>query len=245
MKIADGIEMLEISGTVMGSPRTINPTLLWDDQAQILVDTGFPGQLELIRSAVKKADRSFDNLNTLVLTHQDIDHIGNLSVILGALPKPAQVFAHEQEIPYIEGSQTPHKLAQLEAALDHLPQEQKDMYERLRASFASSAAPVPNALSAGQELPQAGGLRVLYTPGHTVGHICLYHRPSKTLIAGDALRIEDGRLVPPPPAVNFDTGLALKSLEQLTDFDIQAVICYHGGLYADDPNQRIAALAGA
>ena len=55
MRIADGVEMLEISANIMGSPNVIYPTLLWDDDTAILVDAGFPGQLHLIQEAVEKA----------------------------------------------------------------------------------------------------------------------------------------------------------------------------------------------
>ena len=44
MKIANGVEMLEITANIMGTPSTINPTLIWDNNTIILVDAGFPGQ---------------------------------------------------------------------------------------------------------------------------------------------------------------------------------------------------------
>jgi len=50
-------------------------------------------------------------------------------------------------------------------------------------------------------------------------------------------------LVPAPSFVNHDTDLALKSLKKLTRYNIETVICYHGGLYQDHPNRRIAELA--
>ncbi len=43
-------------------------------------------------------------------------------------------------------------------------------------------------LADGQRLDLAGGVRVIFTPGHTPGHIALYLERSRTLIAGDALR---------------------------------------------------------
>ncbi|MHB8917724.1 MAG: hypothetical protein ACYC4H_06845 [Desulfocucumaceae bacterium] len=49
--------------------------------------------------------------------------------------------------------------------------------------------------------------------------------------------------MPAPPFTNLDTGAALKSLKKLTRYDIETVICYHGGLYKDSPNRRIAELA--
>jgi hypothetical protein len=37
--------------------------------------------------------------------------------------------------------------------------------------------------------------------------------------------------------------VAIQSLKKLTQYDIEAVICYHGGLYREDVNRRIAELA--
>ena len=39
------------------------------------------------------------------------------------------------------------------------------------------------------------GVEIVSTPGHTEGHICLYLYEFKTLIAGDALFVQDGELV--------------------------------------------------
>jgi glyoxylase-like metal-dependent hydrolase (beta-lactamase superfamily II) len=52
---------------------------------------------------------------------------------------------------------------------------------------------------------------VINTPGHTPGHISLYHKPSKTLIAGDAMRVMDGQLLGPAPEQTLDVDTAIKS----------------------------------
>ena len=82
------------------------------------------------------------------------------------------------------------------------------------------------------------------TPGHTPGHICLFLEKYKTLIAGDALNVVDGRLTGPNPQHAFDYDQAVSSLKKLVGFDIQKIICYHGGLYNKEPNSSIAILAG-
>jgi glyoxylase-like metal-dependent hydrolase (beta-lactamase superfamily II) len=92
-------------------------------------------------------------------------------------------------------------------------------------------------------LPYCGGITVINTPGHTPGHISLYHKPSKTLIAGDAMIVADGRLLGPNPQYTLDMKTAIESLKKLMQYDIETVICYHGGLYKDNANRRIAELA--
>ena len=54
---------------------------------------------------------------------------------------------------------------------------------------------------------------------------------------------ENGKLLGPNPQFTPDMQTALKSLEKFTKFDIETVICYHGGVYKDNANQRLAELA--
>jgi glyoxylase-like metal-dependent hydrolase (beta-lactamase superfamily II) len=101
---------------------------------------------------------------------------------------------------------------------------------------------VDKILTDGEELFYCGGITIINTPGHTPGHISLYHKPSKTLIAADALIVKDGQLQGPVPehALNYD--LAMKSISKFMAYDINAVICFHGGLFNNNCNQRISEL---
>ena len=71
MKIADGVEMLEITADVLGKINTINPTLIWDNDTVILIDAGYPRQLPLIREAIEKAGVLLENLSreNLICSH--------------------------------------------------------------------------------------------------------------------------------------------------------------------------------
>ncbi|MNR63389.1 hypothetical protein D3C85_1856880 [compost metagenome] len=71
----------------------------------------------------------------------------------------------------------------------------------------------------------------------------LYHAASKTLLAADAMVVADGQLQGPIPAYCYDYPRAQQSLRKFTAFDVNKVICYHGGEFADNVNQRIAELA--
>lgn len=240
MKIAHGIEMLEISADVMGTPSIIYPTLIWDNNTVVLVDTGYPGQLQQIRAVVEKAGVPIDKLNKVIITHQDIDHIGGLTAILNEQSEKIEVIAHEEEKPYIQGEKHPTKVAQLETQLNSLSAEMKSVYEKLKAGYEKYKSHIDKTVKDGEELPYCGGIEVIYTPGHTPGHISLYHKSSKTLIAGDILLVEKGQLVPAPEFINFDHSLSMKSLKKLTRYDVDTLICYHGGLFKDDVNNRMA-----
>ena len=243
MKIANGIYMLEISANIMGTQSVINPTLIWDNEAVILIDTGYPGQLPQIREAIEKVGVSFGKLNMVILTHQDIDHVGSLSSILKELPDSVEVLAHKEEKSYIQGDKIPVKVAQLEAHLNSLPKEMKAIYVKMKVFYDNNKSNVDRTINDGEELPYCGGITVIYTPGHTPGHICLYLKQCKTLIAGDALQVDGGILIKAPQSTNLDINLSMESLKKLMKYDVETVICYHGGLYKDNANKRIEELA--
>jgi glyoxylase-like metal-dependent hydrolase (beta-lactamase superfamily II) len=236
MRIAQGVEVLEIPVNVNGQPEFIYPTLIWDEETAILVDTGYPGQLSLIEKAVNKTEFSFDKINRIIITHHDIDHIGSALSIKKISNKNIEILAHEEEIPYIQGEKVPLKLAQLEMSMESLPANMKIIYEKLKAGFDSCKVKIDVSLKDGEELPYFGGISVIHTPGHTFGHICLYLKQSKILIAGDMFALKGDILSTSSEQINFDQSKYLSSLDKVKKYDIKAIVCYHGGFYKGNLN---------
>ncbi|MGZ4902816.1 MAG: MBL fold metallo-hydrolase [Halobacteriota archaeon] len=245
MKITDGVEMLELQARGFAGPTILHPTLVWDDTMAILIDTGFPDQLPQITEAMDRIGIRLNRLDKIIITHQDIDHIGSLPDIIQASEHKIDVLSSEEERPYIEGHTPLIKMdrARLSERLASLPMEQRQQAEALFVN--PPKADVDKTVADGEVLPYAGGITVIFTPGHTPGHICLYLDDSKTLVAGDALVVTDGTLQGPNPQATFDLATAMKSVKKLTHYDIKTVICYHGGIYGDDVNKRLAALVSS
>lgn len=243
MKIQNGIYMLEIASDTTGKPTTIYPTVILNNDSLILIDTGFPGVFNQICEAIEKERLQFSKLDTIIFTHQDIDHIGNVVEILNKVPGNIRIFSHEEEKAYINGEKTPVKLAMLESNLGTLPDNMKVGYKMLKAGFQNNKVNIDETLIDGQELPYCGGLTVIHTPGHTPGHISLYFKRWKILIAGDIFAVSDGMLIRGNQNYNFDNEENKQSIQKLMKYDIETVICYHGGVYNDNVNKRIAELA--
>ena len=203
MEIAKGVEMLRLEFQEF----IIHPILLWDDEMAVLIDTGFPGQFEDIQVEMERVGISFDKVKVVILTHQDIDHIGSLPNVLENGVSDIKVYAHELDKPYIEGDLPLLKDVQLE----DLPKGK-----------------VSDTVIDGQELPYCGGILILHTPGHTPGHISLYLKRSKILVAGDSMYSVNGVLggVHAPTTLNIME--ARQSLKKYLNLDIESVVCYHG-----------------
>ena len=68
MKLANGVEVLELPTQSFVGRRIIHLTLIWDDNTVVPVDAGFPGQLQQIREAMGSAGVPFDKLDKVVIT---------------------------------------------------------------------------------------------------------------------------------------------------------------------------------
>ncbi|MDQ6597572.1 MBL fold metallo-hydrolase [Bacillus salipaludis] len=239
----NGIHMLEISINSTGEVNVIHPAIIWDEDDLILIDTGYPGNLNDLRVGIEKAGVLFERLTKILITHQDIDHIGSLPNILEESPEKIDVYASELEKPFIQGEKmilriTPESITK---ALESLPPEVPEDFRRAFKSRLENPpkAKVDHVIEGGQELPYCGGVIAIDTAGHTPGHLSFYHQASKTLIAGDALIVQEGQLYPADPKYALDNEMAIKSLDNLLSYDIEKVICYHGGLFAGNFRERL------
>ncbi|WP_238327569.1 MBL fold metallo-hydrolase [Paenibacillus gorillae] len=230
MKINSYIEMLEVTLQLGERTMVIHPTVIRDGNGYVLVDTGIPGSYGLIREQMIQADIDPSAPHSIILTHQDLDHVGGLPEFKD---EAADVYAHEVDQPYIDGLTPMIKLSEefKRGLIASLPQ---DLASRFETTFSGNVKNVTRSLADGDKLPFGGGITVIHTPGHTPGHICLYHEPSKTLIAGDAMVVVNGKLQGPNPPVTPDMETALASLRKLKAYSIENVICYHGGLFQGD-----------
>jgi glyoxylase-like metal-dependent hydrolase (beta-lactamase superfamily II) len=108
MRVAENLEMLDVHMQVMGVQRVIHPTLMWDDENVVIIDTGVPGSLEAIRQQAEAAGAPFGRLNHIVFTQQDIDHISGAAELLAGNPG-VTVYAHEKDAVHIRGEIVPKR----------------------------------------------------------------------------------------------------------------------------------------
>jgi len=221
MKIATNVEMLEVK-----SQGAYYPVLLWDEKDVVLIDTGFPGQFELIKEEMAKCGFMPEQVTKVFLTHQDIDHVGSVGIFraLGA-----KIYAYETEAPYIEGVKPLVKLAAMEGHLDELPPDRLAFYHMLKKNMPQLQTHVDKTLVDGQNVPVCGGIQVIHTPGHTPGHMALLLLGAGIVVCGDAANINGGALIGANPVHTPDMEVAAGSFEKLKTLDVTGYVCYHGG----------------
>jgi len=227
--------MLTLPRDAEGKLPPIHPTLIHDGTDAVLVDPGCSGMLPAVEAALHGLGVDPARLTCVFITHHDHDHMGALGALLRACPQ-VRVAASPEQAPYIEGRKKSLRLAQAEAAFDSLPEAEKPAalaFQKLVAAV--EPVRVDDMVRGGDVLPCCGGIEVLDTPGHMPGHISLFVRASQTLVAGDALTAEAGRLGRANPRFTLDMPVALASLRHLAGRDdIRRVICHHGGMVEGD-----------
>lgn len=224
------LTILKISFRSAGVENVIYPVIISDGNEFILIDCGYPACLPILQQAATDNGIDLSQLTKVIITHHDFDHVGALAELKRTYPK-CKVLASAQEERYISGKQKSLRLEQAEAIYDTLPEDRKQAAKQFQRFLEEvETVEVDQTLNDGDIFPWCGGIEIIATPGHMPGHISIYHIESKTLIAGDALVAENGELAIANPQYTIDMMGAKKSIKKLLDYEIDTLICYHGGI---------------
>jgi glyoxylase-like metal-dependent hydrolase (beta-lactamase superfamily II) len=155
-----------------------NAFLIEGDDGLTLIDAGFPRKEAVAFSAIRSLGRSPDQLKHIVFTHGHPDHIGSAAAIVRETG--AKTYMHPFDIPIAESGGpfrpmrgAPGLLRGVMCKLFFHPDERVE------------PVAIDQPLVAGEILPIAGGIEVIYAPGHCAGQVALLWRPGHMLFAGD------------------------------------------------------------
>jgi hydroxyacylglutathione hydrolase len=211
--------------TTRGASMEIIPTIhliegvsahcyLIDGPTLTLIDTGMPRKTKKILSYITDTlHKKPTDLKTILLTHCDIDHIGNareLRSITGAI-----IAAHPLDADIIAGKkprQTPRKTMQI-------------LFKMLGTLLQVKPFPVDEILD---DQDTIAGLTVIHLPGHTPGSIAFYDQKRSVLFIGDMLGCTHGTIQGPPTSVTWDMKQAFASLEKLIPLKYNVLLSGHG-----------------
>jgi glyoxylase-like metal-dependent hydrolase (beta-lactamase superfamily II) len=96
----------------------------------------------------------------------------------------------------------------------------------------------------GQVLPILGGLRVVHTPGHTPGSVCLYAERHRLLFVGDNLQVVRRKLTFASSVFSDDMALARASVARIAELDVRTIVFSHYPPWREGANDALRALAG-
>lgn len=231
--------VLEIKFDIDGVENTIFPVILCDEKEVILIDCGYPNFLPLIKNAAKANGINLDKLTKIIITHHDFDHMGALAEFKREYPQ-IEILSSIDEEKYISGKERSLRLQQAESIYDTLPEDEKENSKKFHQLLESiENTDVDVRLKDKDSFLWCGGVEIVSTPGHMPGHISIYLKDSKTLISGDALVIEDDKLSIANPKYTLDIAQAKNSIKKLLNYEIDRIICYHGGIYTKNIKESL------
>jgi glyoxylase-like metal-dependent hydrolase (beta-lactamase superfamily II) len=149
------------------------------DRGWVLIDAGVPGSRPMIERAAAARFGAGARPAAIVLTHGHFDHVGALEDLAAAWNAP--VYAHPLEHPYLTGTRA-YPPADPSIA-DGLMSLLSPLYPRGPIDLGAHLRSLP----ADGSIPGMPDWRWMHTPGHTPGHVSLWHEEIRTLIAGDAV----------------------------------------------------------
>ena len=229
MKLKEKIYILELPNINPQSKDFVYPVVIKDGDNLTLIDTGYPKQIEYIKSALQKDGLDINNIKTIIVTHQDIDHVGNVKDILNLVPD-IEIISYNEEAEYINGNKTPCKVEYMERNLDEMDEKGKQLYHLFKTFFENNKINVDKVVKNGDVISKGEAMQVIATPGHTPGHMCLYIEKYKLLVAGDLLLLKDGNITTCPKELNYNNDMYLQSVNKIRNLELEAIICFHGGL---------------
>ena len=219
-----------------------------------LIDTGpkYPGLLEFVRERLNTIGFGFEDIERIIATHGHVDHTGSATEIRKTAGDSIDFHIHPEDNWLISEERYPDYMwsnqADGLAAVAGIPDKDVEKIKQRFSFFKELSDPVDNVLflSEGDEFSGNGyRLKVIHTPGHTAGSVCLYEPQRKILFSGDNMI----KHITPNPLVDIrkygrrdadyqSLPTFLNSLDKISKLDVRYVFSGHGE-YMDDMHQTI------
>jgi glyoxylase-like metal-dependent hydrolase (beta-lactamase superfamily II) len=223
MEIAPGVHQVPMLGA---------DAFLLAEERLTLIDAGMVGSRLTLERYLRRIGRSLDELERVICTHGHPDHIGGVSELVRDRDD-VEVLIHPDDL---AGLRLP-----LREAL--APTDDRAMRRGRIIQYLTRTPADPTTIEDGDELPLIGGLRVVHTPGHTPGSICLYAPRHRIVFTGDVLQVIRGRLTYASAFFSHDHAGARASIERLAALDVETIALSHYPPWRGDPNAALAELA--
>jgi glyoxylase-like metal-dependent hydrolase (beta-lactamase superfamily II) len=238
MEIVQGVHQIKIP--LPGAVDHMNVYLIEGTQGNLLIDTGFdtPEAFGALRDALKFSGFGFKDITVIAATHIHPDHYGmvdKLKQLSGARVALSDIEARFLDSRY---GKTDSLLEEVKKLLAFNGVPESDLTELAESSLAIKqfvGVVKPDIiLKDGDKITVAASeFKVILTPGHSPGHICLYEPKRKLFFSGDHLLPD----IFPHVGFHPQSGanpLAdfFKSLDALAELEVSFIFPGHGSVFS-------------
>ncbi|MBN2062653.1 MAG: MBL fold metallo-hydrolase [Deltaproteobacteria bacterium] len=192
MELAPGIFKIKVP--IPDNPlEHLNCYLIKGKEGWLMIDTGWytPETFNSLKKSLDKLGIALTDIATIVVTHIHPDHFGLVGRIRQISPA-TKLITHKFEGELIESRYI--KFHELRQSMEFLLRRHGVPSSRI-SELKSSSMPAmefvsvtfPDSTLYGGEIISTGfyDLEVIWTPGHSIGHICLYEPKNRFLFSGD------------------------------------------------------------
>jgi glyoxylase-like metal-dependent hydrolase (beta-lactamase superfamily II) len=242
-EVTPGIHQLKLPITMPGSTLAyVNTYLIQGDNGYLLVDTALNTDeaLDSLQKQLAEIGSDIRDISQILVTHVHPDHYGmagRIKQLSGALFTTHDIEKGFIESRYINMDELLEQTARWLGINGAPPDNLADMRDATVGLKQYIVPTYPDFTLHGGETIATGmfTFQVLWTPGHSSGHICLYEPEKKVLISGDhILPTITPNVSKHPQSIENPLGRYLDSLNDLKKLDVELVLPGH-----EDPFTRL------
>ncbi len=236
-KIIDGVYQLKIP--IPNNPlENTNVYLIQGVKNCTLIDTGWGGETAFnsLSQQLAEVGVSFQDISQIIATHAHFDHYGLAGKIKQLSNAKIYMHHHDQEIFRTRYAVTEEFMHQSEQwfRINGVPATVPAAIRIPVSGFGRPVLVQPDILLNGNETITSGifNLKVIWTPGHSPGHICLYEPVHQLLFAGDhILPVITPNVSLTPQSNGNPLGDFLKSLVTVRNLAVTLVLRAHETIF--------------
>ena len=238
VEVAPGVH--RVSVPLPFPPREVAAWVIDGDAGHVLVDTGIdtPPARGALLEAAGHVGVTPESLEYVVLTHAHIDHYGLAGPVREWSGARVAMHEREEELARRFVDRWPEERAAAPASFRSYGVPERlieallkatDFIHRLYQDFR------PDIVLTGERgpLPGGGGWEWIHTPGHSPGHVTVYHPERRILITGDHVLPRISPNIGADMYAENPLREYLASLRTLRDLPVDLVLPSHGEPFAD------------
>jgi hydroxyacylglutathione hydrolase len=201
----------------------VNCYLVIYQDTMFIVDTGLPGSGKKIIAYIESLGKNPDDVKQIIITHADIDHVGGASQLKIVMDARLVMHAADAAISKNTG------------------------FRPLKGFQGTILKPILGIMNFQRSDPDVliednyglDGFKVLHTPGHTPGSVCVY-QPGRVIFVGDTLRSDSkGNILPPKRNIAENFSQVIESVKSIAKLEFDVMLTGHGAPVIGSASEKL------